>query len=138
MKNALGPFWGCWGLEVIFEVTKAKFWISSIFNEFWFRTFVILGFEVVWPRWFRRPQKEPSECFQKLYFWNQWVLLIKMHFRVRYSLDFDLKIRSGQVWASNFRWKIFLNFVAFSEYPNFNITFLLQQWRILNQLSVNL
>ena len=30
--------------------------------------------------------------------WNQFVPLIKMHYRLRYSLDFDLKIRSGQVW----------------------------------------
>ena len=41
-------------------------------------------------------EKEPSEYFQRLHFWNQWVPLIKMHFRVRYSLDFDLKSRSGQ------------------------------------------
>ena len=30
------------------------------------------------------------------------VPLIKMHYRVRYSLDFDLKIRSGQVWDQLF------------------------------------
>ena len=27
-----------------------------------------------------------------------------MHCRVRYLLDFDLKIRSGQVWRPNWRW----------------------------------
>ena len=42
-------------------------------------------------------EKEPSEYFQWLYFWNQWVLLIKMHCWVLYLLDFDLKICSGQV-----------------------------------------
>ena len=96
----MGSLRGCWGLGVIFEVTEAKFWISSIFNEFWFRIFSVLSFEVVWPQRPRRPRKEPSECFQKLHFWNQWVPLIKMHYRVRYSLDFDLKIRSGQGWGT--------------------------------------
>ena len=42
-------------------------------------------------------EKELGEYFQRLHFWNQWVPLIKMHCRVHYSLDFDLKIRSGQV-----------------------------------------
>ena len=28
-----------------------------------------------------------------------------MHYRVRYSLDFDPKIRSGQVWLPNFHHK---------------------------------
>ena len=66
------------------------------FNEFWFRIFVVLSFEVVWPRQPWRPRKEPSEYFQQLHFWNQFVPLNKMHYRVRYSLDLDLKIRSGQ------------------------------------------
>ena len=69
-------------VEVIFEVAEAKFWISSSFYKFSFRIFVILDFEVVWPRRPRRPQKEPSEYFQPLHFWNQWVPLIKMHYRV--------------------------------------------------------
>ena len=64
------------------------------------RIFVVLSFEVVWPRRPRRPRKEPSEYFQQLHFWNQWVPLIKMHCRVCYLLDFDLKIHSGQVWVS--------------------------------------
>ena len=62
------------------------------------RIFVVLSFEVVWPQRPRRPRKEPSEYFQQLHFWNQFVPLIKMHYRVRYSFDFNLKIRSGQVW----------------------------------------
>ena len=45
-------------------------------------------------------EKELGECFQRLHFWNQWVPLIKMHCRVRYLFDFDLKIRSGQVCLS--------------------------------------
>ena len=57
-----------------------------------------MSFEVVWPRRPRRPRKELGEYFQRLHFWNQFVPLIKMHYRVRYSLDFDLKIRSGQGW----------------------------------------
>ena len=96
----MGGLQGCWGLEVIFEVTKAKISKSFNFNTFYNRIFVILNFEVVWPQRPRRPWKEPSEYFQRLRFWNQFVPLIKMHYRVRYSLDFDLKIRSGQVWTS--------------------------------------
>ena len=37
-------------------------------------------------------EKELGEYFQRLHFWNQWVPLIKMHCRVRYLLDFDLKM----------------------------------------------
>ena len=50
----------------------------------------------VWPRRPRRPRKELGEYFQRLHFWNQWVPLIKTQCRVRYLLDFDLKLRSGQ------------------------------------------
>ena len=42
-------------------------------------------------------EKELEEYFQQLHFRNQFDLLIKMHFRVRYLFDFDLKIHSGQV-----------------------------------------
>ena len=41
-------------------------------------------------------EKEPSEYFQWLHFWNQWVPLIKTQCRLCYLLDFDLKIHSGQ------------------------------------------
>ena len=64
--------------EVIFEVAEAKFWISSSFYKFSFRIFVILDFEVVWPRRPRRPQNGPSECFQKLHFLNQCIQRKKM------------------------------------------------------------
>ena len=78
-----------------------------ILKTFIFQIFNILSFEVVWPWWPRRPRKEPSENFQRLHFWNQFVPLIKMQYRVRYSLDFDLKIRSGQVcneWLEKSYW----------------------------------
>ena len=69
-----------------------------VFITFHNKIFVVMSFEVVWPR---RPRKEPCEYFQRLHFSNQWVPLVKMHYRVRYSLDFDLKIHSGQVWPPN-------------------------------------
>ena len=80
---------------------------NVIFENIHWALFEVAEVEVVWPRRPWRPQKEPSECFQKLHFWNQWVLLIKMHCRVHYLLDSDLKTRSGQVqiqysWVRNF------------------------------------
>ena len=77
-KNSLSPFRGRPGQEVIFEVAEAKFWISSIFNEFSFRIFVVLSFKVVWPWRPRRPQKGLREFFQILHFWNQCVPTKKM------------------------------------------------------------
>ena len=53
---------------------------------------------LAWEETIETIEKETSEYFQWLHFWNQWVPLIKMHCRVRYSFDFDLKICSGQVW----------------------------------------
>ena len=53
------------GQEVIFEVTEAKFWISSSFNKFSFRIFIVLGFKVVWPQWPQRPQKWHTQIFWK-------------------------------------------------------------------------
>ena len=76
---------------------RPKFQNHLVFITFHNRIFVILSFEIVWPWRPRRPRKEPSEYFQRLHFWNQFFPLIKMHYRVRYSLDFDPKIRSGQV-----------------------------------------
>ena len=84
-----------WKMKV-FRIRQSKFQNHLIFITFYNRIFVVLNFEVVWPRRPRRPRKEPSEYFQRLHFWNQFVPLIKMHYRVGYSLDFDLKIRSGQ------------------------------------------
>ena len=59
-----GPF------LAIFEVAEAIFWILSIFYEFSFRNFVVLGFKVVWPQqpWWH--QKGQRDFFQKIYFWN--------------------------------------------------------------------
>ena len=80
---------------------RPKFQNHLVLITFHNRIFVVLSFEVVWPRRPRRPQKEPSEYFQWLHFWNQWVPLIKRQCRVRYLLNFDLKIHSGQVWCYN-------------------------------------
>ena len=61
------------------------------------RIFVIFVFDEISKGMIVIIEKEPREYFQWLHFWNQWVLLIKMHCWVLYLLDFDLKIRSGQV-----------------------------------------
>ena len=65
-KNSLGLFRGRWGQEVIFEVTEAKFWISSSFCKFSFRIFVVLDFEVVWPRRPQRPRRSELVGFQTM------------------------------------------------------------------------
>ena len=57
---------------------EAEFWISSSFYKFSFRIFGILDFEVVWPRRPPCPRNGPSECFQKLHFWNQCIPRKKM------------------------------------------------------------
>ena len=73
-------------------------------------------------------KKELGEFFQRLHFWNQWAPLIKMHCRVLYSFDCDLKICSGQVCLWNWnplhscfftncvwsRWAIFFFFFFFA------------------------
>ena len=64
-KESLSLFRGRWGQEVIFEVAEAKFWISSSFDKFSFRIFVVLCLKAVWPRC---PQNGPRECFQKLHY----------------------------------------------------------------------
>ena len=69
-KNSFSHFRGHWGQEVIFEVAKAKFWISSSFNKFWFRIFVVLDFKVVWPQQPPWPRKRPFLTFQKCNFWK--------------------------------------------------------------------
>ena len=85
--------------EAIFEVVKAKFWISSCLERFWFRIFVILGFEVVWPQQPRRPQKWPSEFFQKLHFWNQCNQTKKMRYVTTLSSTFSLNLPTEEVWV---------------------------------------
>ena len=97
-KNSLSPFRGRWGQEVIFEVAEAKFWISSSFDRFWFRIFVVLGFEVVWPQRPRRPQKGLSEFFQKLHFWNQCIKLRKMSYSSALWSKFSLNLSTEEVW----------------------------------------
>ena len=82
---------GCWGLEIVFEVTEVK--------TFHNRIFVVFVFDKISKGMIVTIEKEPSEYFQQLDFWNQCVLLIKMHCRVHYLLDFDFKIFSCQVWA---------------------------------------
>jgi hypothetical protein len=61
--------------------------------------FVVFVFDKISKGMLVTIEKELGEYFQRLHFWNQWVPLIKMHCRVRYLFDFDLKIRSGQVWG---------------------------------------
>ena len=46
------------GQEVIFEVTEAKFWISSIFYKFSFRFFAVLGLRLFDLGDLRRPRVE--------------------------------------------------------------------------------
>ena len=89
-----GHFRGHWGQN--FKIIQ---FLSLFIIEFlsFNRIFVVLNFEVVWPRQPRLPRKEHSDYFQRLHFWNQFVSLIKMHYRVRCLLDFDLKIPSSQV-----------------------------------------
>ena len=85
--------------EAIFEVAEAKIWISSIFNEFSFRIFTILSFEVVWPQRPRRPQKGLREFFQKLHFWNQCVPTKKMRYVTALWSKFSLNLFTEEVWG---------------------------------------
>ena len=71
--------------------------IHLVFMTFHNRIFVVFVFDKISKGMLVTIEKEPSEYFQRLHFWNQWVPLIKTQCRVRYLLDFDLKIRSGQV-----------------------------------------
>ena len=83
--------------EAIFEVAEAKFWISSIFNGFSFRIFVILSFEVVCPQRPRRPQKGLRQFFQKLHFWNQGVPKKKMRYITASWLKFLLNLSTEEM-----------------------------------------
>ena len=89
-----------------------KFQNHLVFMPFYNGFFVVLSFKVVWPRQPRRPRKEPSEYFQRLDFWNQWVPLIIMHCRMCYLLDLYLKICSGQVWNAFFACLLFSLYVG--------------------------
>ena len=90
-KKSLSPFRGCWGQEVIFQVAEAKFWVSSSFYKFSFRIFVVLDFEVVWPRRPQRPRKGVREFFQKLHFWNQCIPAKKLSYVPASRLKFFTK-----------------------------------------------
>ena len=98
-KKSLGPFWGRWCQEVIFEVAKAKFWISSIFYKFSFRIFIVLGFEVVWPRRPQRPRRGVREFFQKLHFWNQCIPAKKMSYVQASRSKFSLNLSTEEGWV---------------------------------------
>ena len=63
------------------------------------RIFVIFVFDKISKGMLVTIEKELGEYIQWLHFWNQSVPLIKMNCRVRYSFDFDLTIRSGQMCA---------------------------------------
>ena len=78
---------------------RSKFQNHLVFMTLRYRIFVVFVFDEISKGMIVTIEKEPSEYFQRLHFWNQWVPLIKMHCRVRYLLDFDLKICSGQVWG---------------------------------------
>ena len=67
---------------------------------FHYRIFVVFVFDKISKGMLVTIEKELGEYFQRLHFWKQWVPLIKMHCRVHYLFDFDLKIRSGQVCFS--------------------------------------
>ena len=81
--------------------TWVKISTSSSFMTFHNKIFVVFVFNEISKRMIVTIEKEPSEYFQRLHFWNQWIPLIKMYCRVRYLLDFDLKIHSGQVCRSS-------------------------------------
>ena len=91
------------GQEVIFE---AKFWISSSFNKFSFRIFVILDFEVVWPRWPQWPQKRHTQIFWK---WPQMIANFpKINGRYESKVEVALKpnvFSSEECGMYNFSWK---------------------------------
>ena len=68
-----------------------------VFMTFQYRMFVVFVFDKTSKGMLVTIEKELGEYFQQLHFRNQWDPLIKMHCRVRYLFDFDLKIHSGQV-----------------------------------------
>ena len=72
----------------------------GILNEFPFRIFIILSFEVVWPQRPQRPQKGLREFFQKLHFWNQCVPTKKMRYVTALWSKFSLNLFTEEVWCS--------------------------------------
>ena len=99
-KNSLSHFRGRRGQEVIFEVAEAKFWISSSFNKFWFRIFVILDFEVVWPRQPQRPQKCLCQIFQKLHQIAAFFFFFNMTYILLGGFEKNPNVSSRHVWGT--------------------------------------
>ena len=96
-----------WALSEILEVKRPfsrsrrpNFGFHLIFMSFVFRIFVVLRFEVVWPRRPRRPQKGPDEFFQKLHFRNQCFPRKKMRYVTTSSSKFSLNFSTEEVWDS--------------------------------------
>ena len=77
---------------------RPKFQNHLVFMTFHYRIFIVLVFDKISKGMLGTVEKELGEYFQRLHFLNQWVPLIKIHCRVCYLFDFDLKISSGQVW----------------------------------------
>ena len=141
------------GQEAIFEVTEAKFWISSIFNEFSFRIFIVLSFEVVWPRWPQCLQKGPREFFQKLHFRNQCVPTKKMRYVTALSKKFSLNLSTEEVWAlstaknhkfiwryleNQFQMRVWRDTKCYWSYLNFELkswrgSYLMNKWKKLDK-----
>ena len=72
-----------------------------ISNSVKVRVFIILSFEVIWPRRPRRPQKGPREFFQKLHFRNQCVPTKKMRYVTAFSWKFSLNLSTEEVWSKD-------------------------------------
>ena len=80
-----------------------------VFMNFQYRIFVVFALDKISKGMLVTIEKELGEYFQLLHFWNQWAPLIKMHCRVCYLFDFDLKIRSGQVCSIGQDWNFKLH-----------------------------
>ena len=94
---------------------RGCFWGHLVFMTFHNRILVVFIFDEISKGMPVTLEKKLGEYIQRLHFWNQWVPLIKMHCRVRYLFDFDLNIRSGQVWGLTLVEMLFFNLIL-----NFN------------------
>ena len=126
--------------------------IRNMFSQFWaiekkiitnIRQYSIFKLRVI-PKWDTKDQIFFSKYIEFCNLLKHWIIISISFFKVRIFWeghkiwkDLPLKIWRYSV-ASNFKWKIFSNLVAFSEYPNFNkntsscgsdrITFLARGW----------
>ena len=108
-----GHFQGRWGQIVDF----------IYFYKFSFRIFVILGFEVIWPRQPHWPQKGLREFFQKLHFWNQCIPRKEMRNVSALSSKFSLNLSTEEVWrVSTFKLQLsyFIDFFLYFDFINFS------------------